>query len=90
MKLTSKQLEVINLMGEGWELCVSSTISGNVWVQKDGCGKGGRSVNLHKNTFYSLLDKGFLKMKCDGFPTRCYVLRRKVNEKPLANESTRG
>ena len=82
MKLSEKQLEVINLMSEGWELCVSSTMSSRAWLQKNGCGKGGDTKNVHANTFYSLLDRGFLKLKCDGFPTRCYDLRRKANENP--------
>ena len=74
-KLSKRQQEVVDLMREGWALCLLSAMTNSAWLQKNGCGKDGEAKRLNLNTFYALLDKGLIKIKHDGYPTRCYQLR---------------
>ena len=53
MRLTNKQKEIIKLMQDGWELGFDNHAN-NVWIQKNGVGYGGDSVNMRMSTFKSL------------------------------------
>lgn len=74
IKLSKLQQDVIDKLREGWELGLSMTMDGGAWMQKDGLGRGGESMNVKKNTFFALRDKGIIKRVSENFPTARYVL----------------
>lgn len=75
MKITATQQEILDLMKNGWELSQNTDINGCWQIQKGGSGRGGEVRVLNSRTAFTLLDKGFIKMKSDGFPIRKYCLK---------------
>ena len=73
-KPTKKQMEVLTLMNEGWEMGFSNTMNSRVWLQKNGVGRGGESMDVHINTFNGLHLRGLVRRKEYKFPTSEYVL----------------
>lgn len=76
MKLSPIQQKTIALMQDGWELGVSGGFSPRCWIQKNGIGKGGESLNLKISTFHVLLNKKLIKKTEDGYPTSKYKLTK--------------
>ena len=74
MKISATQQEILDLMANGWELSQSTGIDSWWTIQKGGTGRGGETRTVSSATAYVLLDKGFIKMKSDGFPKRKYCL----------------
>lgn len=74
MKLTKPQEEVLNLMSEGWDLCVSNSIEARKWLQKNGCGKGGETKIVSKSVFNILINKKLIFNPEYSFPTNVYYL----------------
>ena len=72
MKLPEKQMEVLSLMNQGWEL--GQSFDGRAWLQRDGLGRGGDTKDVHGNTFSSLYNKELVKIEKQGFPTSRYTL----------------
>ncbi len=73
-KPTKKQLEILTLMKEGWEMGVSTGLTFHAWIQKDGVGRGGDTVKLHGNTFSGLSHRGFIAPTERRFPTSIWIL----------------
>lgn len=73
--LTPKQREVVDRLREGWELGVSKSLDRQrVWIQKNGVGRGGESVDLRPRTFEALKSAGLLVPSKSKYPTYAYVL----------------
>lgn len=60
MKLTKAQQEVINLMGQAWELGTSSGITSRCWLQKNGLGRGGDTKTISYVTKNKLESMGLI------------------------------
>lgn len=73
-KVTKKQAHVLQLMNEGWELGVSSSLTSHIWLQQDGLGRGGNTEGVHTNTFKGLYTRRLIKQKTRSFPTRLWGL----------------
>jgi hypothetical protein len=78
MKTKIKAEEIIKLMKQSWELG-GDRLSGRHWLQKKLC-CGGDSIEVHRNTLYSLLEKGLIeygqKYEGDAFWLVRYRLRK--------------
>lgn len=74
MKVTDRQLSVLTLMNDGWQLGCGKTINGRVWLQQGGIGRGGNVQKVHGNTFWFLLHKKLVALDKDGFPNQTYKL----------------
>lgn len=75
MKLSEKQKAVIKAMREGWELGKStSSLSGRAWVQENGIGRGGKSIDMNIRTFLFLRNKQLISSKGYFFPVTRYEL----------------
>lgn len=73
-KFTAAQAEVIMLMREHWQLGVSLDMSGRIWIQKDGVGRGGETKKVKSNTYHTILDAGLLECVDNDFPVKKYIL----------------
>ena len=82
-KLTPLQQEVIDLIGQGWELGSSLGIDGRCWIQKSGLGKGGESKNVSSSTVRTLEYLGYIERGESHFPTLHYKLKE---DKPTTKE----
>lgn len=73
---TKKQLEVLTLMNEGWEMGVSTSYinAGFAKLQRGGIGRGGEVRKIHNKTFDSLLERGLIKKRKHGFPASIFQL----------------
>jgi hypothetical protein len=89
MKLSSKQIEVLKLMKEGWELGIDtdgwrSTLGRRTArLQKDGLGKGGLVTYFRAIVIDALEHKGFIMHKINQYPTitpTVYYLTEKGKE----------
>lgn len=78
MTLSKRQREVIDLMGEGWELARSMGFDCRYWIQKGGAGYGGESKNVNANTGYSLYKKGLIEVNVIKYPRETYKLTDKA------------
>lgn len=74
MLLTRLQMNVIDALKNGWELGHSSTADGRWWLQQDGLGRGGKTIDVHANTAFALLKRGLIEQKRYGFPTSLWGL----------------
>lgn len=74
MKLSKTQAEVVYLMQNGWELACSQVFCGRSWLQQGGAGHGGKSKDVHRNTFQALINKGVIILNVRKFPTATYRL----------------
>lgn len=74
----TKQDEVLSKMDEGWALCRSSGgfLTTRTWLQQNGCGRGGATLDVHGNTFHSLYRKQLITRVQDGYPTSCWGLNQ--------------
>lgn len=86
MKLSPRQQEVIDLMNDGWEMGVSVTMDSRCWLQKNGVGRGGKTLRVHGGTFNSLWDKGLIEPCEYSFPTRKYRLAKSAIEHEQGEE----
>lgn len=68
-KATELQLGILSRMADGWALGVSHVGDGGVWLQKNGLGKCGETINVMSSTFRGLRNKGFIELKRKGFPS---------------------
>ena len=73
-KVTKKQMHVLQLMNDGWELGKSSSLSGHIWLQQDGLGRGGNTEDVHANTFNGLYTRRLIEQKKRSFPTSLWGL----------------
>ena len=73
MKLSKNQQKVINLLEQGWELGQRSGIDGGCWMQRNGLGKGGESLNVSSATVIALYKRGLIKHTY-GFPWSTWTL----------------
>lgn len=74
MNLTHKQIGIIQLMKEGWEMAYDNFMTKRkCWVQKNGVGKGGESIRVEASTFKALKEKGLIKEEYN-YPTSTYRL----------------
>lgn len=76
-KLTARQLQVVEKLKEGWELGAGNV--GNnfrAWMQKNGLGKGGPTIEVHTSTFTGLLHRNIIEQKKHSFPSSLYGLRQ--------------
>jgi len=60
MKISPKQRELLMLIGDGWEIGISTGFKPRAWIQKGGLGRGGEAKDVHFNTFHSLRVKGLI------------------------------
>jgi hypothetical protein len=81
MKLSKAQADVLKHLDEGWDLCVSSTFDGGVWLQNGGCGKGGKTEKVNTKTFISLYNRGLIRKVKQGFPTSVYARKVLMKER---------
>jgi len=75
MKLSKRQQIVVDRMQESWALCVSRGFHSNVWLQKNGCGRGGESEQVSFSTFHALYKRNLITLNKDGYPTECWKLK---------------
>lgn len=76
-KLSPAQLRVVNRMREGWEL---GRLHESIWLQKGGCGYGGPSERVNRNTFDALYNAGVIVAVPNQSPfhyPRIYILTEK-------------
>ena len=57
MKLSPNQQRILDLMANGWELGLETTIYGQYSIQKGGIGKGGESFPVNGNTAQALFER---------------------------------
>lgn len=81
MKLTKAQERVVARMKEGWELGISLTMDGRVWLQKNGVGRGGETEMVHAATASALVKAGVIVCEKREFPTSKYHLARPAADK---------
>jgi len=74
MKLSETQQHVIDRMKSGWQLGTSTSLHPYSWLQKDGCGRGGESEDVHAGTVSALYNRGAIVVDVEGFPLRTYKL----------------
>ena len=80
IKLSPNQIEVINLMKEGWELgrnCTSGRDIGRQWwMQKGGLGRGGEAKTINSATAWKLYHLGLITKPNPNleFPTEHWAL----------------
>lgn len=74
MKLSETQQHVIDRMKSGWQLGTSMDLRGHSWLQKDGCGRGGETEDVHGNTVSALWSKNIIVTDHERFPLRTYKL----------------
>jgi len=76
MKLTSNQKRILSLLNDGWEIRTTNIRgSRSYWLHHD---DQRLAETLTYKTFYSLLDRGFLKIKpSDRIDVKAYELDRK-------------
>ena len=74
MKLSKPEEEVLKLMSEGWDLCVSNSMEARKWLQKNGCGRGDETKRVANAIFYILREKKLIFNPEYGFPTLVYYL----------------
>ncbi|KKL04120.1 hypothetical protein LCGC14_2619280 [marine sediment metagenome] len=75
VRLSKTQMEVVNLMREGWELGVGCAFGDyRSWLQKGGIGKGGPTKHISGATTHALWKKKVIIISKDEFPTRIYKL----------------
>ncbi len=67
MKTSQKQIEILQLITNGWEIGIDTGPSPTTWIQKGGLGRGGESKQVHFNTFDSLRYKGLIKRNHESF-----------------------
>ena len=65
--------EILCLMSDGWQLGLD-TSTGRPWLQKDGCGIGGETKQVHTSTFLSLRKKKLIISNGYHFPLETYRL----------------
>ena len=75
MKLSVLQQKVIDLMNEGWELGLTQGFCPRAWLQKNGLGKGGETLNISVATLYSLERNKLIVSQGYSYPTRTYKLK---------------
>jgi len=76
MKLSETQQHVIDRMKSGWQLGTSMDLRAHSWLQKDGCGSGGETEDVHGNTVSALWSKKLIVTDHEGFPLRTYKLAK--------------
>ena len=74
------QREVLEKMVAGWALCVSISFDSRVWLQQNGCGRGGTSRDVHRSSFTALRQKKLVILERSDFPTSCWELTAKGRE----------
>ena len=80
IKINAKQLEVLTLMNNGWELGYASGRDySHHWLQKGGCGHGGESKNVNSNTAHALYNRKLITQHY-SFPTSTYTLTEEAKE----------
>lgn len=77
-KLTPTQQEVMDLIGQGWELGSSLTIDGRCYLQKGGLGKGGETKNVSSSTVRTLEYLCYIERGKRKFPILHYRLKTKA------------
>jgi hypothetical protein len=77
MNLSKAQQIVVDKMREGWELGCGMDLHGHPWLQKNGCGRGGETIKVNRNTFCSLLSLGVIENVNRTFPLATYKLKSK-------------
>ena len=84
MKLSQRQLEVLRLLKEGWELghyFTWGTI--DCWLQKNGLGFGGETKKVNLNTLHSLRNRGLITFAGRKLKDSLSMSRYKLTEKGL-------
>jgi hypothetical protein len=72
-KLTKHQQETLDLLNSGWELGVSSSLTGgNVWLQENGVGKGGATKKVRRSVYEALREGGHIVRIGEHTPTYIY------------------
>jgi hypothetical protein len=80
-KLSAVQEKVITLMSEGYELGYYNGYNSNVRLQHGGMGRGGKTVDVRKQTHSFLKKKGFITLlEHRGFALSVYELTDKAKE----------
>lgn len=74
MKLSKRQQEVLDAMVKGWEMGHNGGINSRVWLQRNGCGRGGPTMAVNLSTFYALYQRKLIKVKKEGFPCTTWKL----------------
>lgn len=74
MKTTAKMDAVLNMMRDGWSLCYGSGLGTCIWLQKNGCGRGGDSERVHAATFHGLFKRGLIRESHTNYPTSTWEL----------------
>lgn len=87
MKLSKSQQQVVDKMRDGWELGYSSGFFTRSWLQKNGIGKGGETINVRVNTFLLLRDKNVIEKSRSAYPTDVYRLTEQYKTKKNENDS---
>lgn len=72
MKLSESQQLVIDKMNEGWELGYDN-YSFTTWLQKNGIGRGGETIDIRNATLFALYKKGLIQEHYN-FPISKYTL----------------
>jgi len=77
MRLGKRQKDILIKMSNGWELGITLTIHGGLWMQKGGLGRGGEAIrNISSDSVWSLYNKHLIKIAYRHFPTQGFVLTR--------------
>lgn len=54
---------VLALLRDGWAIGHAGGPDGGAWMQKNGLGKGGESLDVNAHTFHALSTRGYLRVK---------------------------
>lgn len=74
IKISSSQASVLQYMRSGWELGHSLGYKSRIWLQKNGIGKGGESINVPAKSFGKILAYNLIELKEKRYPTHIYQL----------------
>lgn len=73
--LSKTQQEVVDLMRDGWQLGTAGGFSAtHPWLQKGGCGRGGKSKSISMSTFSALFRAGIIEKDTFKYPVQTYRL----------------
>jgi hypothetical protein len=79
MRLGHRQIEVLRMMADGWELGLYRSLHGHWTLQEGGLGRGGETKRVGHPTAFGLYDKGLIDGTTD--PDKLFLDRYSLTEK---------
>jgi hypothetical protein len=73
-RLSKNQQNVLDKMKDGWQLGLHLGFHTRYWLQKNGCGNGGETMDVNAHTAHGLRNKGLIIVDTTEFPLQTFRL----------------